>query len=105
VQVDNGTIIAFDCIKLKVVDSFALDGKVGDMIFQDSFTSDLIYNAAGNELLVLDQANYRLVRIDCTTKQIKASIPVGRLPFGLALSPDNQTAVSGQCGDVCVSDD
>ncbi len=95
---DNGTIIAFDCINLKVVDSFALDGKVGDMIFQDSFTSDLVYNPAGNELLVLDQANYRLVRIDCLTKRITASIPVGRLPFGLVLSPDRKTAVVANVG-------
>lgn len=95
---DNGTIIAFDCINLKVVDSFALDGKVGEMIFHDSFTSDLVYNETGNELLVLDQANYRLVRIDCLTKRITASIPVGRLPFGLALSPDKKTAVVANVG-------
>ena len=95
---DNGTVIAYDIINLKVVDTFVLDGKVGALDFKDSFTSDLLYNETNNELLVLDQANYRLVRIDCATKRIKASIPVGRLPFGLALSPDKRTAVVANVG-------
>ena len=95
---DNGTVIAYDCIDLKVVNTYSLDGKVGDLTFQDSFTSDLIYNEKNNELLVLDQANYRLVRIDCTTRFITASIPAGRLPFGLAISPDGSTALVANVG-------
>ena len=95
---DNGTVIAYDIIALKVINTYLLDGKVGDVDFKDSFTSDLLYNESENELMVLDQANYRLVRIDCTTKRIKASIPVGRLPFGLALSPDKRTAVVANVG-------
>lgn len=58
----------------------------------------MLYDEKNNELLVLDQANYRLVRIDCTTKNINASIRVGRLPFGLALSPDHQTAIVANVG-------
>jgi YVTN family beta-propeller protein len=95
---DNGTVIAYDIIGLKVINTYLLDGKVGDLDFKDSFTSDLLYSTTENELLVLDQANYRLVRIDCATKRIKASIPVGRLPFGLALSPDKRTAVVANVG-------
>lgn len=95
---DNGTVIAYDIIALKVINTYLLDGKVGDIDFKDSFTSDLLYSVTENELLVLDQANYRLVRIDCATKRIKASIPVGRLPFGLALSPDKKTAVVANVG-------
>ena len=95
---DNGTVIAYDIIALKVINTYLLDGKVGDIDFKDSFTSDLLYNESENELMVLDQANYRLVRIDCATKRIKASIPVGRLPFGLALSPDKRTAVVANVG-------
>jgi YVTN family beta-propeller protein len=95
---DNGNVIAYDVEKLKVVNTYTLDGKINDTTYQDSFTSDLLYNEQNNELLVLDQANYRLVRIDCTTKNINASIPVGRLPFGLALSPDHQTAIVANVG-------
>lgn len=95
---DAGTVIAFDVESLNVVNTYVLDGKVGNLNFNDSFTSDLIYLSATNELLVLDQANYRLVRIDATSKQLLASVPVGRLPFGLAVSPDNQTAIVANVG-------
>ena len=88
----------YDVEKLQIVASYDLDGVVGDQTFQDSFTSDLLYNETENELLVLDLANYRLVRLDCESKKIKASIPVGRLPFGLALSPDHKIAVVANVG-------
>lgn len=66
--------------------------------YQDSFTSDLLYNSDNDELLVLDRANFRLVRIDLRTKKITASIPTGRQPFGLALSPDHHTVFEANVG-------
>ena len=95
---DDGTVVAFDLEQLKVVNTYMLDGKCGDSVYHDSFSSDLLYLEPTNELLVLDLANYRLVRIDCDTKLIKASIPVGRLPFGLTVSPDHKTAVVANVG-------
>lgn len=95
---DDGTVIAFDLEQLKVVNTYSLDGRCKDSTYHDSFSSDLIYLEPTNELLVLDLANYRLVRIDCATKAVKASIPVGRLPFGLAVSPDQKTAVVANVG-------
>jgi len=95
---DKGTVIVYNIETLNAVDSIQLDGKVGDVLYQDSFTSDLVYNEQNNELLVLDQANYRMVRIDLSTKKVTASIPVGRLPFGLAISPDKKTAVVANVG-------
>lgn len=95
---DKGTVIAYDCELLKVVNTYQLDTKFKDSMYQDSFTSDLIYNPLKNELLVLDQANFRLVRIDLDTKEITASISVGRLPFGLAISPDGTTAIVANVG-------
>ena len=95
---DAGTVIAFDTDSLRIVNTYTLDGKSGNLLFQDSFTSDLIYLSSSNEIIVLDQANYRLVRIDATTRSILASIPVGRLPFGLAISEDNKTAVVANVG-------
>lgn len=95
---DKGSIIAYDVESLKTVDTFLLDGFYNGIEYKESFTSDLIYNESNNELLVLDQANYRLVRIDCQSKKISASITVGRLPFGLALSPDKKTALVANVG-------
>jgi YVTN family beta-propeller protein len=95
---DAGTVIAFDCRTLKVIRTYDLNGRSGDSLYADSFSSDLLYNEAKNELLVLDQANYRLVRIDLSTALVKASIATGRLPFGLALSQDKNTAVIANVG-------
>ena len=39
-----------------------------------------------------------MVRIDLATRTIVASVPVGRIPFGIALSPDRQTAFVANVG-------
>ncbi|MFD2573587.1 phosphoesterase [Spirosoma soli] len=89
---DKGRVIVFDTETLRATDSISLDGNG----YTDSFTSDLLLN--GKELLVLDRANFRLVRVDLATKQIKASIPTGRQPFGLAVSPDRKLAFVANVG-------
>jgi DNA-binding beta-propeller fold protein YncE len=95
---DNGSVIEYDIANFRKLDSISLDGVFGTIDYHDSFTSDLIYSDINNELLVLDRANYRLVRIDLTTKKITASIPTGRLPFGIALSPDHRFAFIANVG-------
>ncbi len=95
---DNGAVITYDIEKLIRTDSISLNGTVGGVEYDDSFTSDLVLNDANNELLVLDRGNFRMVRIDLTTRKIIASIPVGRLPFGLTLSPDKKTALVANVG-------
>lgn len=60
--------------------------------FSDSYTGDLAFDADRGLLYVLDQANFRLVTIETKKGQILSSLPVGRLPFAIALSPDKQTA-------------
>ncbi len=95
---DNGAVIIYDIQSLTRLDSVSLNGIIDGKKFEDSFTSDLVFNEPNNELLVLDRANFRMVRIDLPTKKITASIPAGRQPFGLALSPDNQTAFVANVG-------
>ena len=95
---DNGTVIIYDIQSLVRLDSISLDGVVDGQKYVDSFTSDLVLNESNNELLVLDRGNFRMVRIDLTSKKITASIPVGRQPFGLALSPDKKTALVANVG-------
>ena len=93
---DNGAVIVYDVEQYKKLDSISLNGMVNETQYDDSFTSDLIIN--NNELLILDRAHFRLVRYDLSTKKITASIPVGRQPFGLALSADRKTAFVANVG-------
>ncbi len=95
---DNGAVIIYDIQSLTRLDSISLNGNVAGVKFVDSFTSDLVFNESNNELLVLDRGNFRMVRIDLTSKKITASIPVGRQPFGLKLSPDKKTAFVANVG-------
>ena len=112
---DNGAVIGYDIRSLQRIDSISLNGRVepsqssaaattaantvsDTTNYQDSFTSDLLYNPDNNELLVLDRGNFRLVRIDLATKKITASISTGRQPFGLAISPDHHTAFEANVG-------
>ena len=55
-------------------------------------------NYTNNELLVLDIANFRMVRIDLNSKKVTASVKVGRQPFGLGLSPDKKQAFVANVG-------
>ncbi|WP_416437630.1 bifunctional YncE family protein/alkaline phosphatase family protein [Phnomibacter sp. MR] len=95
---DNGAVIVYDYKRLQKVDSISLNGTFAGKLFDDSFTSDLIFNTANNELLVLDRGNFRLVRINLANKKITASIETGRQPFGLAISPDKKTVLVANVG-------
>jgi len=97
---DDGSVIGYDIATHRRIDSISLNGhNPSDTVdYQDSFTSDLLYNSDNNELLVLDRGNFRLVRINLATKAITTSIRTGRQPFGLALSPDHKTAFEANVG-------
>lgn len=95
---DEGTVILLDLKNRRKIGEIKLDTVVNGIKYMDSFTSDLVYNPAQDELLVLDRGNFRLVRINCKTQMITASIPVGRQPFGIALSPDYTTAFVANVG-------
>ncbi len=95
---DNGAVIVYDIEKLQRLDSISLNGTISDIDYDDSFTSDLLLNESNHELLVLDRANFRLVRIDVNTRKITASVKTGRQPFGLAISPDNTMAFVANVG-------
>ncbi|HSO85140.1 MAG TPA: hypothetical protein VLQ91_01215, partial [Draconibacterium sp.] len=95
---DNGAVIKYDIENLTRLDSISLNGTVDGIEYGDSFTSDLVLDDVNNELLVLDRANFRMVRIDLNTRKLTASVNVGRQPFGLTLSPDKKTALVANVG-------
>ena len=95
---DNGAVLVYDLEQYRRLDSISLNGYSGDSLYHESFTSDLVLNPSKNELLVLDRGNFRMVRIDLGSRRIGASVPVGRQPFGLSLSPDQKTAIVANVG-------
>lgn len=95
---DNGAVIVYDIENFKLIDSISLNGVFHKNSYTESFTSDLLLDELHNELLVLDRAYFRFVRINLKTKKITASIPVGRQPFGLALTPDRKKVLVANVG-------
>ena len=95
---DAGTVLEVAIESGAVLRSFSLNGKIGKFSFDDSFTSDLALLASKNQLLVLDRANYRMVRIDISSGKLMASVPTGRLPFGIQISPDQKYAFEANVG-------
>jgi YVTN family beta-propeller protein len=95
---DAGIVIAYDIQSLKVIRTYELNGASGDSTYAESFASDLAFHASNDELLVLDQANYRMVRFDVKTGARKRSIRTGRLPFGISITPDGRRAIVANVG-------
>jgi DNA-binding beta-propeller fold protein YncE len=95
---DKGTVLVVDPVTLLKKSEIQLDGTFQGRKYEDSFTSDLTLDAQRNELLVLDRGNNRLVRFSLTENRITASIPVGRIPFGVSISPDGRYAFVANVG-------
>ena len=58
--------------------------------WKDSYSTDIAYDGERKLLFVADQANFRVAVFSTRTRQMLASVKVGRLPFKMALSPDRQ---------------
>ena len=65
-----------------------LDGPTAGENYSESFAATVLASQDGRTLYALDQGNWRIVIIDVATRQRIASIPTGRYPMDLALSPD-----------------
>ena len=95
---DNGRVGIFDLVTHQRLDSLSLDGTFQGQKFENSLTGELKLSPDGQRLFVLDLAHFRLMVIDTQSKQVLSSLPVGRMPFGLALSPDGKYAYVSHIG-------
>ncbi len=95
---DNGNVGVFDLETHQRIGSINLDGTYQGASFNHSLTGTLELSRDGHQLYVLDLAHFRLVIVDTQSKKILSSTPVGRMPFGLALSPDGKRAYVSNVG-------
>ena len=66
--------------------------------YEDSYIGDLALSSDGRILYALDQANFRLLIARTEDCRLLASTPLGRYPFGLALSPDGRRVYAANVG-------
>ena len=95
---DNGRIGVFDIMTRRRLYALSLDGTIQGTTYKSSLTGAIRLTRDGHHLLALDLAHYRLVILDTQSKQILSSVAVGRMPFGLALSPDQKRAYVSNVG-------
>ncbi len=95
---DNGKIGIFDLMTRQRLDALSLDGTYLGATYKNSLTGAILLTHDGRRLLALDLAHFRLVILDTHSKQVLSSLPVGRMPFGLALSPDGKRAYVSNVG-------
>jgi len=95
---DNGRVGIFDLTTRQRLDSISLDGTWQGKVYKNSLTGELALSADDRWLYVLDLAHFRMAILDTRSKQIVASIDVGRMPFGLAVSPDGRRVYVSNVG-------
>lgn len=58
--------------------------------YMHGYIGDLTLSKDGSTLYAVDQIGFRVVILDTETKALLHSVPVGRYPFGICLSPDEK---------------
>ena len=86
----GGAIMIFDLKTDQKIGEIDLNGDFSDGRFVDGYIGDLVMTKDGSIIYAVDQANFRMIILDVNKKQVIKNVPVGRYPFGIALSPDEK---------------
>ena len=94
----ENTIYLFDLMTGEKTDSIDCAFVSESVDYSHGYLGDLVLTRDGEKLLAVDQINFRVVIIDTRRRELIKNIPVGRYPFGIALSPDEKKAYVANVG-------
>jgi YVTN family beta-propeller protein len=86
----DNSIQVFDLLTGAKRDSVNCGVSIDGTKTPDGYIGDMVLSNDGNHLFAVDQTNFRLIIVDTRTMQVINSVPVGRYPFGVALSKDEK---------------
>jgi len=66
--------------------------------YTHGYIGDMAMTKDGATIFAVDQINFRVVVLDTKSKKLTHSIPVGRYPFGIILSPDEKKVYVANVG-------
>ncbi|NQV31370.1 MAG: YncE family protein, partial [Phycisphaeraceae bacterium] len=66
--------------------------------YSHGYIGDLVLSKDGKKLYAVDQIGFRMIIIETETGQVAHNVPVGRYPFGICLSPDEQRVYVANVG-------
>lgn len=72
--------------------------KSGVVDYSHGYIGDLVMTRDGSLIYAVDQINFRVVILDVKAKKLLHSVPVGRYPFGIVLSPDEEKVYVANVG-------
>ena len=94
----EGKVILFDLNTGDRVGDIDANSSFEGQDFEDSYIGDLVLNDENTLLYAVDQTNFRVIVVDVTSNQIIGSVPVGRYPFGITLTPDQSRVYVANVG-------
>ena len=80
------------------LDSINCSFKDENTDYSHGYIGDLTLTKDGLRIYAVDQINFRVVVLDTDLKKLVHSIPVGRYPFGIVLSPDEKKVYVANVG-------
>ena len=83
-------IFVFDLVTGNKTDSIDCAISSDGTDYPDGYIGDMAISKDGRHLFAVDQMNFRMLIADTRAMQVTASVPVGRYPFGLALTNDGK---------------
>ncbi len=91
-------IYRFDLATGRRLGEISCAGRDGDRDYTDGYIGDMALSRDGKTLYAVDQIGFRMVVVDAEAGRVTASVPVGRYPFGITLSPDEREAYVANVG-------
>ncbi len=91
-------ILVFDLQTGSKIDSVDCSKGENGGAFPDGYIGDMTLTRDGSYLFAVDQINFRLIIVDTRKMKVINSVPVGRYPFGVALSPDEKKVYVANVG-------
>ncbi len=91
-------IFLFDLNSGARVDSIDCSFVDASTDYSHGYIGDLVLSKNGKFIYAVDQINFRMVTADITSKKLVNNVAVGRFPFGISLSPDEQTIFVSNVG-------
>lgn len=91
-------IYVFDIINGKSLGSIDCSFRNSLADYSNGYIGDMVMSSNGRYLYAVDQIGFRMLSIDVNSGKLISSTPVGRYPFGITLSKDEQTVYVANVG-------
>jgi len=94
----ENSILVFDLVTGVKIDSVDCAVCRDGVAYPDGYIGDMALSGDGNYIFAVDQMNFRLVIVDTRIMKVIKSVPVGRYPFGVALTQDEKKVYVANVG-------